>query len=110
MKKLLFTLAVLMSAGTATFAQSNDSIPQPTEVTEVAEVAIAQIAENPYKEVAIENLNETLQAAVNSYNEAYTVKKIECNESEKLVRVTMEDKETNTEKVITLNEEGKEVE
>ncbi|MCD7901402.1 MAG: hypothetical protein LUH22_16520 [Bacteroides sp.] len=104
MKKLLFAVAVLMSAGTATFAQSNDSIPQQENQS-----IIAQVAESTYKEVKLEDLNEKLQAAINGYNESYTLKKIEYNEGEKLVRVTMEDKSTKVEKVITLNEEGKEI-
>jgi len=101
MKKLVIAVAVFMSVGTMAFAQSNDSMADNQVAT--------QVVQDAFKEVKLENLGEKVQAAVNAYNEAYTVKKLELDEAQKLARVTLEDKSTKSEKVVVLDEEGKEV-
>ncbi|NDV58433.1 hypothetical protein [Bacteroides sp. 519] len=102
MKKLLVAVVVFMGMGTAAFAQSADAVQKQEVVTLVTEDA--------FKEVKAEDLNEKVQATLATYNEAYTVKKLEYNEEKKITRVTLEAKENQTEKVVSLNEEGKEVE
>lgn len=119
MKKFLVAAAVCMSAGTVTFAQTNDSIPEqktdtvPTQKTDTVAVqsqglSFLMAAQGDYKEVTAEALTEKVQAAVKTYAEAYIVKKLEYNEGEGLTRVTLEDKGTKAEKVIILDGEGQE--
>jgi len=99
MKKLLVAVAVFMSMGTMAFAQSVDAVQQEV---------VAQ-AVDTFKEVKAEDLNEKVQATLATYNETFTVKKLEYNEEKKVTRVTLEEKANKTEKIVTLDEEGKEI-
>lgn len=104
MKKLLVAVAVLMGVSTMSFANSNDSIP-PQDKNEL----VAQVVQDTYKEVKAEELNAKVQEALKGYEATYTVKKLEYNESKKQTQVTLEDKSTKAEKVVLIDDEGKEV-
>lgn len=120
MKKFLVAAAVCMSAGTVTFAHTNDSIPEqkkdsvPVQKTNDSIPAQSQeqsfllVTQDGYKEVKAEALNEKVQGALQTFGEGYTVKKLEYNESEGLTRVTLEDKATKAEKTVILDSEGRE--
>ena len=101
MKKLLIAVAVFMCVGTMSFAQEIQQDNQPL---------VAQVVEDTYKEVKAEDLNAKVQAALNTYKETSTVKKLEYNDAKKLTKVTLEDNSTKAEKVVTLDDEGKEME
>lgn len=101
MKKLLVAVTVFLSIGTVAFAQSTDAVDK--------QEVVAQITEDVFKEVKAEELNEKVQATLATYDEAYTVKKLEYNDEKKITRVTLEEKANQAVKVVTLDDEGKEV-
>jgi len=104
MKKLvLFAVATVMSFGTLTFAKSNDTIPQQKDNL------IAQVVEDAYKAISADALDADVKKALVAYTEAYTIKKLEYNDAKKLTKATLEEKASKTEKVVILDESGKEV-
>jgi 23S rRNA pseudoU1915 N3-methylase RlmH len=104
MKKLILAVAVFACAGSFAVAQSTDSIYQ-TDGT----LLVASVVQDDYKEVGMDDLNENVQTAIKALEEANEVKKIEYDATSKQVRVTLEDKATKSEKIIVLDDEGKEV-
>jgi hypothetical protein len=104
MKKLLIAVVVFMSMGTAAFAQSTaEAVPQDKQEM------VAQVNEDVFKEVKAEELNAAVQATLATYNEAYIVKKLEYNAEKKITQVTLEEKANQAEKVVKLDDAGKEI-
>lgn len=104
MKKLVLSVALFTCMGSFAIAQSNDSIPQAEKT-----LLIAEAVQDDYKEVSLGDLNENVQTAVKAFEEAYEVKKLENDATLKQTRVTLEDKASKSEKVVILDDEGKEV-
>ncbi len=104
MKKIMLSVAFV--ASTLMFA--NAQTPQKTTQTSTAIVKVAQ-AENDFKEVKLESLNEKVQATIKSFSETYTMKALAYNAEKKLTKVTLVSKADSKEKVILLDEQGKEV-
>ncbi|MCL1937302.1 MAG: hypothetical protein FWF52_02765 [Candidatus Azobacteroides sp.] len=103
MKKIV--LSVILLAGCAAFANARSTDEPQTVVTE------EQVALNDdYQEVALTDLNEVVQAAINDLaGDAFDVKKVEFNAGEGLTKVTLANKEDASETVAILDKEGKSV-
>lgn len=63
----------------------------------------------PYEVVEVDDLNEKVQAVITGYRSEYSIKLLEYNESKKLTRVTLEEQDTQIEKVVVLDDNGKEI-
>lgn len=102
MKKILLSAIIL--AGSATFANAQFSVqPQTTPMVQV-------VAQDEFKEVDLKTLSGTIQQAVVALaGETFAVKKVEFNAEKELTRVTLTNKEDNSEKIVVLDKEGKEV-
>jgi len=103
MKTLVVAIALMMVGSAATFAmgvQESDSIQTEVIAPE----------EGTYKEVVLADLNENVQATINSLSEASPVKSLEYNADKKLTKVTLVAKEGENESVVILDDEGKKVE
>jgi hypothetical protein len=101
MKKVILCAALMI--GCVAFANARFTVSSATVSTEVTN--------GDYKEVALADLSDVVQEAVkNLAGEVYEVKKLEFDAEKELTRVTLTQKEDNTEKVVLLNKEGKEVE
>lgn len=104
MKKLVLAVALFTSMGSFAFAQSNDSVPQAEKP-----FLIVEAIQDDYKEVSLGDLNESVQAAIKTFEETYDVKKLEYDSTSKQTRATLEDKASKEEKVVILGDDGKEV-
>ena len=72
-------------------------------------VLTEQVATEDYKEVALADLSENIQEAIkNLAGEVFDIKKIEFDAEKALTKVTLTNKEDNSEKSVILNKEGKE--
>lgn len=101
MKKLVLAVAMFMSVASLTFAQPL--------LSSVVIVSATEAMQDDFKEVSVENLNDNVKATVTGYEEGYTVKKLEYSDSLKQTRVTLEDKSSKAEKIVILDDDGKEV-
>ena len=73
-------------------------------------VSTVQVTNDDYKEVVLADLSQVVQDAVKEIaGEVYDVKKVEFDAEKEFTKVTLLKKEDNTEKVVVLNKEGKEV-
>lgn len=102
MKKLVFAIAVLINVGVFTFAQVG-------KTTHIIDNIPAEVLSVAFEVVEVNDLNEKVQATITGYRSAYIIKLLEYNESTKQTRVTLEEQDTQIEKVILLNDDGKEV-
>ena len=101
MKKVVLFAAILI--GCVVFA--NARITVSSENT-----AILQVTTDEYKEVAMADLNQIIQDAVKELaGETYDVKKVEFDAEKELTKITLLNKEDESEKTVILNKEGKEV-
>ncbi len=100
MKKVLVAVALMMSVGLGA---------QAAQLYTPVDVEMAQANEDVYKEVKLADLNEKVQATISSFTEAYEVKSLGYNEEKKETKVTLTAKDGGSEKVVLLNEEGKEI-
>lgn len=101
MKKIIFAIVVFINVAVFTFAQIGIT-------HSIENIPVAVILE-PYKVVEVDDLNEKVQETITGYKSVYSIKLLEYNESKKQTRVTLEEQDTQTEKVIVLDDEGKEV-
>lgn len=103
MKTIVLSIALMMAGSTAMFATSaQDQDPVATTVQAPAEEG--------YKEVELKDLNENVQAAVNSLSEVYTIKALAYHAEKKLTKVSLVSKVDEKESVVILDNEGKAVE
>lgn len=102
---MILSLAVM--AGVSVFANAGNVNGEV--FTNKAEIVASLDQEDGFVEVKLEDLNENVKKAVEAYSETDTVKTIEYNAEKKLTKVTLVSKADSTEKVVTLDDEGKEV-
>lgn len=107
MKKLVLTIALVTSLVTLTYAQSIEHNCITASTSELAMVQVPE--EDVYVDVKFENLSPILQAAINAYADEHNLKSITYNKTKKLTKVTLVAKADGSEKVIILDEEGKEI-
>lgn len=104
MKKIILAVAFIAGIGLFTEAKAQ----QGNETTVTIEASTSQ--DNEFTDVKIEDLNENVQATINGFSEEYTVKALAYNTDKKVTKVTLESKEDQSEKIVLLNDEGKEEE
>ena len=91
------------------FANANTNKEASTSNGKTVEAVVSDLLQDEFKVVKLEELNEKVQKAVNVFQEAYTTKSLAYNETKKQTKVTLILKADNSEKVVILDEEGKEV-
>ena len=102
MKKIIL-FAILLAGGISFASAQSTTEPQTVATTQV-------VVTDGYKEVALTDLSEAVQAAVkNLAGDTFDVKKVEFNEEKGLTRVTLTSKADATEKVVILDKDGKDV-
>jgi len=102
MKKIIL-FAILLAGGITFASAQSTSEPQTVATEQVA-------ATDGYKEVALTDLSDVIQAAVKDLaGDTFDVKKVEFNEEKGLTRVTFTNKADASEKVTILDKDGKEV-
>jgi len=101
MKKVILFAA--LTIGCVAFANARFTVSSEDAVSTV------QVTNGDYKEITMDDLSDVLKEAVkNLAGETYQVKKLEYDAEKDLTRVTLA--QGDTEKVVILNKEGKEVE
>lgn len=105
MKKIFLTAAMVLGI----FAFSNAQVTQDSvNNNKLAEVATANPTDDGYKEVKLEQLTPQVQQAIKTNYTAFEIKAVAYHETKKLTKVTLVSKDNGSEKVVVLNEEGKE--
>ncbi len=107
MKRII--LSVAMVTGICFFC--NAQTQQATQAANKTEVqsTVVQSKNDGFKEVKMENLNPKVQEAINKNYATLKVKSLAYNAEKKLTKVTFVSTSANQpEKIVILNEEGKE--
>ncbi len=105
MKKMLLSLAIM--AGVSVFANA-ENVSERVYASEV--ITVTSDEDDGFVEVKLEDLNENVKKAIDAYSETATVKTIAYNAEKKLAKVTFISKSDSSSKVVTFDDEGKEVE
>lgn len=100
MKKVLVEVAFMMCLGTV-FCVESSAVENTTSVV--------QVQNNDYKDIKLEALNAQVQAAIKGYESTYTVKSLGYDEATKQTQVTLTAKDGSDEKVVILDDAGKEI-
>jgi len=102
--KKLFLITILL-AGCFTFANAQEAV---AEINEIAQ--IEQIVNDDYKTVTLGELETVVQETIkNLVGEDNEIKTIEFDAETQYTKITFSKKEDDSEKVVILNKEGKEV-
>ena len=110
MKRIILSVAVLLGTATMTFAQVSTGSTQKTQTPPPAGQVVKQQAQDTFKEIKPDALNENVKKAINAYTTTFNVTKLEYNEAKKLTKVTLSNKETKAIEVVILDDAGKKVE
>jgi len=105
MKKLVLSVAFI--AAVCGFANANTS--EQIYNAEMTETTITCAQEDGFVAVKLEDLNENVQKAINTYSETNTVKELAYNAENKQTKVTLVSNSDKSEKTIVLNNDGQEV-
>ncbi len=106
MKALVLSVAVLLGAS----IYANAGVSQTkTADSNISTVAVLDQKQDGYVDVKIESLNAEVQEAVRAFETNYTVKNLAFDKAKKLTKVTLISKADKKEKVVILNEQGKEI-
>lgn len=98
-------LAVAVVLGTSAFANVQS---YSLNESDSSIVAVNQTNDDGYKEVKFEDLNEKVQATIQSYTELYDILALAYNTEKKLTKVTLSLRGDQSVKVVLLDDEGKE--
>ena len=102
----LFVAIMLLLFGCA---NANANKEAKTISVETEEMIVSDLVQDEFKSVNLEDLSEKVREAVNAFQETYTTKSLAYDEAKKQVKVTLISKADESEKVVILDEEGKEV-
>lgn len=103
MKTFVLSIALMMTGSVVAFGDNVQRVEIPQD--ETTEVVVQQ--EEVYEEIALADLNEQVQTAINSLSDAYTIKALAYNAEKKLTKVTVISKVDEKESVVILDNEGK---
>ena len=106
-KELFLSVAVTLFVFGCANANANKEAN--TSNVETEEIVVSDLILDEFKDVNLEDLSEQVREAINAYQEAYTTKSLAYDEATKQVKVTLISKADESEKVVILDEEGKEV-
>lgn len=104
MKTFVLSIALMMAGSVVSFGHNAQGFDNPQDTTEAV---VQQEQEDVYTEVALTDLNEKVQTAINSLTDAYTIKALGYNAEKKLTKVTLISKVDEKESVVILDDEGK---
>ena len=108
-KELFLSLVITIFVFGCANANANKETNATNVETVEVETVTSDIILDEFKDVNLEDLSEQVREAINAYQEAYTTKSIAYDEATKQVKVTLISKADESEKVVILNEEGKEI-
>lgn len=101
MKTMALAIALMLGVGMSTYA-----LQEATAKTTIESVAQQ---EDVYVKISFDDLNSSVQSAITKLSEEYTVKELAYNVEKKLTKVTLISKADQSEKIVILDDEGKEV-
>lgn len=102
MKTIVLAIALMVGTGVTTYAQQEMSVNTPIE-------SVAQ-QEEVFVKIAFDDLNDNVKAAITKLAEEYNIKELGYNVEKKLTKVSLISKADESESVVILDDEGKEVE
>lgn len=104
MKKIILFAILLVGGISFASAQCDSTKVQTTDSTEQV------VSTDNYKEVALTDLSAVVQTAVtNLAGDTFDVKKVEFDADKEVTKVTLTKKDDQSEKVVILDKEGKDV-
>ena len=102
MKKVILSVAIIAGMLITTNVQNAQAIEE--------QPSIAMVMDNDgFVEVQLQDLSEVVQATINSYTQEYDISKLKYNAEKQLTKVKLTKKDDQSEKVVFLDAEGKEV-
>lgn len=105
MKTIVLSIAFIAASSLVAFSAN---VQQDENSQTTVENVVTQ-EEDVYTDIELADLNENVQAAINSLSETFTVKSITYNAEKKLTKVSLISKEDEKESVVILDDEGKAV-
>jgi len=105
MKKMMLLVALMI--GASIFVNANTL--QDQDPTAITEKTTAVMEDEGYAVVKMDALNAKVKETIQNYSNDFTVKALSYNSDKKLTKVTLVSKADNSEKVVILDNEGKEV-
>lgn len=90
-------------------SEKSETIEQQVPSAGLAEVMQDNRQDDGFATVKFEDLNEKVQAAIRTFTESYDLASLKYNQDKKITEVKGNSKEDQSEKVLYLNDEGKEV-
>jgi len=109
MKKIIL-FAILLTGGITFASAQSDSTKVQTDSTAQVVATVQVATPDKYKEVAVTDLSDVVQAAVKTLaGDTLDVTKVEFNADDQLAKVTFANKSDQSEKVVILDKDGKEV-
>lgn len=100
MKTMVLAIALMVGVGMTAYAQQE--APVKAAIENVAQ-------EDAYVKITFDELNSNVQAAITNLSAENTVKDLAYNVEKKLTKVTLVSKTDESEKIVILDDEGKEV-
>ena len=102
MKKIILSIAVIVSM----FLMTNINIANASEKPTISIVT----EDDGFVEVNLQDLNENVQASINSFTNEYDVKSLKYNAEKQLTKVELIKKDDQTSKKVLFNDSGEKVE
>lgn len=102
MKKIILSIAVIVSM----FLMTNINIANASEKPTISIVT----EDDGFVEVNLQDLNENVQASINSFTNEYDVKSLKYNAEKQLTKVELIKKDDQTSKKVLFNDSGEKIE
>ncbi len=101
MKTMVLAIALLAGGGMSTYALQETSV-------DTTSISVTQ-QEDVYVKISFSDLNSNVQNAITKLSDKYTVKELAYNAEKKLTKVTLISKEDESQTVVLLDDEGKQI-
>lgn len=98
---MVLAIALLAGGGMSTYALQETSV-------DTTSISVTQ-QEDVYVKISFSDLNSNVQNAITKLSDKYTVKELAYNAEKKLTKVTLISKEDESQTVVLLDDEGKQI-
>lgn len=102
MKKVILSVAIITGLVISTNVQKVHAIDEQPSVTMI-------LGDDGFVDVQLQDLSEAVQAAVSAFTQEYDITALKYNAEKQLTKVKLTKKDDQSEKVVYLDAEGKEV-
>ena len=103
MKKVILSVAIIAGMLITTNVQKVHAIQEQPSVAMILD-------DDGFVEVQLQDLSETVQAAISAFTQEYDIKALKYNAEKQLTKVKLTKKDDQSERTVYLDAEGKEVE